>query len=168
MTKEKNKKYAYGLDLSMTCSGIAVFDMDTFEPVLVTSITTNAKEEWGDRLFAQKDYIEDIVEQYPPTIIYFERGFTQFNTATQVIFRVVGVFNETLREYPQEYIVPGTIKKKLHGKGNCSKEALQKVIASEFPQIDFQNTDESDAVGVVVAGLVMNHKMKWVAPHTPK
>lgn len=32
---KKNKKYIYGLDLSMSNSGIAIFNLDTYKPVTI-------------------------------------------------------------------------------------------------------------------------------------
>lgn len=157
----KVSRYAYGLDLSMTCSGIAIFDIDTFEPVLVTSISPSAKGEHGDKLHEQREYMEEIISQYPPEVVYYEKGFSRFNTATQVVFRVVGVFNELLREYPLDYFAPTSVKKEITGNGKASKELLQSTIAERYPQIEFSNTDESDAVGVVLTGLIKNHKMDW-------
>lgn len=158
------KRYAYGLDLSMTCSGIAIIDMDTLEPVLVTSIAPSTKGEHGDKLHEQREYMQEIVAQYPPTEVFYEKGFSRFNTATQVVFRVVGVFNELLKDYPLDYFAPTSVKKEITGKGNCTKEELQKVLADKFPQIDFNNTDESDAVGVVYTGMIKNHEMEWILP----
>lgn len=163
-----SKRYAYGLDLSMTCSGIAIFDMDTLEPVLVTSISPSNKGEHGNKLHEQREYMKEIIEQYPPEVCYYEKGFSRFNTATQVVFRVVGVFNELLRDYPLAYFAPTSVKKEITGKGNCSKERLLEVLAERYPEINFSNTDESDAVGVVITGLIKEHKMEWDAPDKPK
>lgn len=158
------ERYAYGLDISMSTSGIAIFNMDTLKPVLVTSITTNDKSEHGHRLNEQRCYMKTIATEYKPTVIFIEKGFTRHNTATQVIFRTVGVYNELLRNFPQEYLAPSTVKKAITGNGRASKELLQEVLTERYPEINFSNEDESDAVGVVLCGLIQQYGMKWELP----
>jgi len=156
-----DKRYAYGLDLSMSCSGIAIVDMDTLQPVHTISIKTNDKLCHGERLHHQREIMKRIVEKFPPEVVFYEKGFTNFNTATQVIFRVVGVFNELLKDYKTEYFAPATVKKVITGNGKGTKELLRDKLLERYPQIKFNNTDESDALGVVFTGLIKKYKMKW-------
>lgn len=148
----------------MSTSGIAIFDMDTLEPVLVTSITTDEKTEHGHRLNEQRNYMKEIATEYTPTVIFIEKGFTRHNTATQVIFRTVGVYNELLRHFPQEYLAPSTVKKAITGNGRAPKDLLQQVLSERYPEISFNNEDESDAVGVVLCGLIQQYNMEWELP----
>lgn len=156
-----NKRYIYGLDLSMVTSGIAIVDFDTLEPVLATSVSTDPKEDHGDRLHEQRNFMKGLIKKYPPERVYLEKGFTQFNTATQVIYRVVGVYNELLKDYPQEYYAPTTVKKTIGGNGRCSKEELQEALLERYPNTEFENTDASDALGVCYTGLIKSKRMKW-------
>ena len=85
-------KYIYGLDLSMSNTGVTVYDLELGEVVFITSITTkdmkNLTDEFtfGARLERIYEKLALIKEEYPPEIVVIERGFTRFNHSTQVIF----------------------------------------------------------------------------------
>lgn len=145
----------------MSNSGISIFNIDTFESVHITSIETNPKQEHGKRLHTQREFIRELIDEYPPYEVAIEKGFTRFNNATQVIFRVVGIFNEVLHKYPQFYYAPTTVKKIITGNGQAKKELLIDAILKRYPDIKFANTDESDSFGVGITHLVKVHKMKW-------
>lgn len=157
----KNKKYIYGLDLSMSNSGIAIFDLNTFKPVLITSISTNAKNEHGKRLHTQREYTKKIIKKYPPYEVAIERGFSRFNKATQTIFKVHGIYNELFHNQKQFYYRPNTIKKVVGGHGHATKQKIQAKILRRYPDIKFNNDDESDAFAVAVCHLIKKHDMKW-------
>lgn len=166
MTREmiyisKDIKYLWGLDLSMSNSGIVIFNIDTFEPVHITSIKTNDKQEHGERLHTQREFVKELINKYPPYEVAIEKGFTRFNNATQTIYRVVGVFNEILHKYNQYYYAATTIKKLVGGNGKASKELVQKSILKKYPNIEFDNEDQSDAFGVCISHLIKKYKMKW-------
>jgi len=142
----------------MNCSGIAIINMDTLEPIHITSIKTNDKLDHGYRLHQQREFMKPIIKKYPPEVVFYEKGFTNFNVATQVIFRVVGVFNELLKDYKTEYLAPTTVKKTITSNGKSSKEVLQKALIKKYPNVKFKNTDESDALAVVYTGMIKNIK----------
>lgn len=154
-------KYLYGLDLSMSNTGIAIFNIDTCEPIHITSIKTNDKKEYGDRLHVQREYMENLIDKYPPYEIAIEQGFTMHNKSTQVIYRVHGIAQELFHEYPQFYYAPTTVKKLISGNGRASKEVVQDSILKRYPDIKFDNEDQSDAVGVACSHLITKHKLKW-------
>ena len=154
-------RYLYGLDLSMTNTGIAIFDIDTYQPVLITSVSTNDKDEYGNRLYTQREYMKKLIKEYPPNEIAIEKGFTKFNTATQVVYRVHGVTQEVFHEYSQWYYAPTTIKKVITGNGKSNKDVVQASILKKYPNLDFANNDESDATGIALTHLIKKHKMKW-------
>lgn len=156
-----NIRYLYGLDLSMANTGIAIFDIDTYEPIVITSIATKDKDEHGDRLHTQREYMKDLISKYPPYEVAIEKGFTMHNTSTQVIYRVHGVAQELFHEYPQTYYAPTTVKKLITGNGKANKDIVQKYILKEYPYIEFENTDESDAVAIGLSHLIKKHKLKW-------
>lgn len=153
-------KYLYGLDLSMSNTGIAIFDIDTYEPILITSVATKDKEEYGERLHTQREYMKELIEKYSPYEIAIERGFTRFNTSTQVVYRVHGVTNELFHDYPQFYYAPNQVKKIVAGNGQAKKEVVQKAILKKYPNLEFANDDESDAFSIGICHLIKKHKMK--------
>lgn len=154
-------KYIYGLDLSMSCTGVAICDASTFDIVYVGSIKTDAKKPHGHRLGQQRDFILGLMDKYPPQEISIEQGFTRNNKSTQVIFRVHGVFNEAFKEFVQYYYAPTTVKKQVARTGQATKEAVAKHIKRKLPNIEFKNEDESDAIGVLLTHLILEHNYKF-------
>ena len=152
--------YLYAFDLGMSSPGMTIFDLKTHEPIMITSIKTNAKEEHGQRLFAIKMHFAKNIKKYPPSEIAIERGFSKHNIATQVTFRVHGVINEMFKDIPQFYYPPTTVKKSLLV-GNATKEAIRKEIEKKYPKIKFNNEDESDSFAVGLCHLIEKHGMKW-------
>ncbi len=145
----------------MTCTGVAIFNLDTFEPVLITSISTNEKLDHGERLHTIREYIKNLIDKYPPYEVSIEKGFTMHNTSTQVIYRVHGVTNELFHEYRQYYYAPTTVKKLVGKHGQAKKGVVQQYILKRYPSIKFDNEDQSDAAGVAISHLIEKHKMKW-------
>ncbi len=156
-----NKKYIYGLDLSMANSGISIFNLNTYKPVLITSVSTNAKDEHGKRLHTQREYMKELIEKHPPYEIAIERSFTRFNNATQILYRCHGVVNELFYNYPQFYYAPNAIKKIITGNGQSNKSIVAKKILEKYPYLKFANNDESDATAIAICHLIKKHKMKW-------
>jgi crossover junction endodeoxyribonuclease RuvC len=154
-----SKKYIYGIDVSMSNTGISIFNLDTSQPVLVTSIATNSKYTYGVRLHTIRNYIKDLIKQYKPYEVAIEQGFSKFNTSTQVSYRVHGVIQELLKDYPQFYYPPKTIKSIITGNGNANKKLVQDCILKKYPNINFSNFDESDAMGVAICHLIKHHKL---------
>lgn len=145
----------------MANTGIAIFNIDTYKPVLITSISTNNKEEYGDRLHKQREGMRDLINKYPPYEVAIEKGFTMHNTSTQVIYRVHGCANELFHEYEQFYYAPTTVKKDVTGSGKATKEIVMKEINKRYPDIEFSNTDQSDAFAVGVSHLIKKYKLEW-------
>ena len=145
----------------MKCTGITIFDIDTFEPIKITSIKPNAKQEHGDRLHTIREYLKELIIQYPPYEVAIERGFTLHNISTQVSYRVHGVINELFHEYKQFYYAPTTVKLAITKNGKAKKDVVQNSILKKYPDITFANEDESDAFAVSLSHLIKEHKMDW-------
>ena len=145
----------------MSNTGIAIFDLNNKKPIVITSIKSNPKNTYGIRLHTIRQYIKELVNQYPPCEVAIEQGFSRFNTSTQVTYRVHGVVNELLKDYPQIYYPPKTVKKIITGNGNADKKLVQGSILKRYPNINFSNDDESDACGVAIVHLIKKYKMGW-------
>ncbi len=152
-------KYLYAFDLSMSCTGIAIFDLDTYKPVHISSIKTNNKDTYGVRLHVIREYIKGLIKQYPPYEVAIERGFSRFNNSTQVTYRVHGVINELLKDYEQCYYPPKDVKATILN-GNASKKQVQEKIKKLYPEIKFNNEDESDAFAVGLTHLKKKYELK--------
>lgn len=147
------RKYLYGIDPSMSCTGVELFDMETFKPIFNTSIKTNDKDTHGVRLGHIKKFLEDLTEKYPPEEIAIERGFSRFNTSTQVVYRVHGVINETFKHLDQKYYPSKKVKAAV-ATGDSSKKIVRERISVVYPHIIFANDDESDACATGITHLV--------------
>ena len=157
-----NITYIHAYDLSMDSTGFCIFD-ENMNPVLIDSIPTNKKQSHGKRLKVINDKMIQLKKEYPTEIISIERGFSRFNMATQVIYRVHGVCNLTFYDCEQVYYPPKTIKETILN-GSATKKQIQEVIKSKYPNIVFKNEDESDAFAVGLTYFIKTGKMKWDKP----
>lgn len=152
-------KYIYGLDLSMSCSGVTIYDLDSKSFVIVDSIKTKDKDQHGTRLHMQRNFLEDYMKEYPPYEVAIEKGFSRFNKSTQVVFRVHGVANELYHEYEQYYYTPNMVKKTITENGRASKEEVASEIIKKYPELRFNNDDESDSCAVLLTHLKKRYKV---------
>jgi len=163
MAKKKKfptEGYLYAFDLSMSCTGLVIFDITTLNPVKIMSTETNDKLEHGERLNVFREEWSKVIKEYTPTEVTIERGFSRFNTSTQVIYRVHGVCNELFSSYPQTYYPPKSVKEAIL-KGDASKAKVRERIEKEYPDLNFNNEDESDAFAVGLTHLIKTKRLIW-------
>lgn len=166
-------RFIYGLDLSLASTGIVIFDSVSKEFVYIGHINTDKvkkqKATYHNALKLKYIYEEltKLKELYPPKEVIIERGFSRFNTATQVIYRVHGVANFCFHEVNQTYYPPKTVKEAII-KGDASKEVVQKCINARYNDIPFSNEDESDAFAILLTHLIKTGLVKWVKPKVKK
>jgi len=147
---EVNKKYVVALDLSLSNSGVCIFDENGI-PVDVFSIPTNTKHSHGERLKTIADSLTNVKEKYNITAIVLEKGFSLHNLSTQAIFKVTGIANYIFWEYEQIYYAPSSVKKIVSGNGKTDKIGIRKIVENKFPYLKIENEDQSDAVSVGMA-----------------
>ena len=150
------EKYIYGFDLSMSNTGISIFDLQG-NFIKVCSVATKDRDSHGKRLKVIADYILELKEIYPAKIIVIERAFSRFNTATAVIFRVHGLVQYLFHDTIQIYYPPKLIKAELLG-GKATKKQIQDEIIRRYPDIKFENEDESDAMSVSLTYFARRNK----------
>jgi Holliday junction resolvasome RuvABC endonuclease subunit len=153
-------EYLYALDISMENTGVAIFDLNTYDPIHITSIATKKKDSHGKRLYHIAHELIALKKQYPPNKVVIERGFSRFNTSTQVIYRVHGLINFLFHDVEQVYYPPKKIKEAII-KGDASKKLVRQVIEKKYPDIEFANEDESDAVSIGLCYLIKNELIHW-------
>lgn len=158
--------YIYGLDLSMSSTGIAVYDTKKKEFVHISSIDTtkilakNHKENFdGVRLKKIYNELCEIRDKYEPSFVAIERGFTLHNTVTQILYRVHGVANLAFADYPQIYYTPKSIKSTIYD-GTADKEEIANVIEKRT-NAEFSNFDESDACAIALTYAIKEDIIKW-------
>lgn len=166
------RRLLYGLDISLKNTGITIYDFDTKEFILVDSFNTEkiyaTKENKGLHLNAVKlrkisDWIEGIIDEYPPYIVSIERMFSRFPLETQAIAKATGVVQELLWNVPQYLYPPKQVKATLiHG--DATKEDLQIAINAIYNDIKFRNEDESDSFAVALTFLIEHELFDWEKP----
>jgi Holliday junction resolvasome RuvABC endonuclease subunit len=144
-------KYIWGLDLSMSNSGVAI--LDGCKPVFIGSIPTKDKDTHGVRLKYIYDYLDALKDKYPPEVVCIERGFSRYNTSTAVLYRVHGCVNMLFYDVKQIYYPPKKVKEAIV-KGTAKKEEIMNKILEWFPYLDFHCDDESDALAVALTYLI--------------
>jgi len=143
----KKKTYIYALDLSLNSTGICIFTNDG-KFIKAFTIDTHAEKETRLKLKVIGDYFTTIMEKYPPEKIIIEQGFYRFNRSTQQLFKVQGIASYIFYKYEQIYYPASTIKKVITGKGNATKKAVKDTILEKYPDVKFENYDQSDAYAV--------------------
>jgi len=151
------KKYVWGLDLSLSNSGMAIFTMQGI-PKVCFNIPTSPKLIYSQRLKIIGDKILETIETYPPSIIVFEQGFYKFIRATQALYRVQGTVMYLLADCEQYFYSPATIKKVVVGSGRASKEEVKTKIEKLYPDLIVSNLDQSDAVATGLTYFIKKSK----------
>ena len=166
-------KYLFGLDLSLACTGVTIYDLEKREFVYIGSINTEKVKKKKDlyhngiKLKHIYDYLEELKEKYPPSIVAIERGFSRFPTATQVIYRTHGITNLLFHDVNQLYYPPKTVKEAIY-KGDATKAQVQKIIKNNFVDVEFANEDESDSFAVALTYLIKEGLIEFEKPIVEK
>jgi len=135
-------EYIWAFDLSMDDSGIVIFDKQE-NPIYITSIKTNEKQSHGKRLKFIADKILELREKYPTDTIVIERGFSRFNTSTQVIYRVHGLIQYLFYDCEQIYYPPKKVKSFILN-GNATKKQIREEIKKRYPNVEFSKIEKKN------------------------
>lgn len=166
------KFYIWGLDLSLTNTGVVIYEASGREFLHIGHINTDKVKKKASlyhnalKLKYIYDELDKLKELYPPTVIAIERGFSRFNTATQTIFRVHGLVNYMFNDIAQIYYPPKTVKEAII-KGDATKKVVQDAINLRY-DVEFNDEDESDAFAVLITYLIKNELIEWVKPKLEK
>jgi Holliday junction resolvasome RuvABC endonuclease subunit len=144
----------------MEQSGVTIFDLESLKPIHIDSFKTNDKHTHGKRLLHIWNECKKLKQQYPPMEISIERGFSRFNTSTQVIYRTHGIINLLFHDVKQTYYPPKTVKEAII-RGDATKKFVQQMIQVAYPEVEFKNEDESDSFAVGLTWLIKNNKVEW-------
>ena len=153
------KEYVIAIDISLSSTGVAIFNLDGSIKKLIT-IETNSKDETQIRLKKIADEMFNIKKKYKPKIVIMERGFYRYNTSTEQVFRAHGIMNYVFWDIEQVYYHSTTIRKIVAGKGNLKKEQVRDYILSKYNNVTFLNYDESDSFAVGLTWFINNGILK--------
>ena len=135
------------LDLSLSCTGVAIFDKNQ-NVIFTDTIPTDSKDEYAYRLKIIADKIDYLATRYPPSVVVIERGFSRYHLSSEALWRVQGVAILMLWEYKQIFYSPSTVKKCLTGRGNSSKDEVKGAVLKIYPNLKIETNDISDAIGL--------------------
>jgi Holliday junction resolvasome RuvABC endonuclease subunit len=149
--------YIWGMDLALSCTGIAIFE-ENGNPIKTLSISTSTKNgEHGRRLKMIADTLLELRKQYPPSLIVLESGFSRHAVSTQVLFKLRGLVDYLFYDIKEIVYAPSSIKKIITGNGRSEKSLVQQCILKKFPNMIFENEDESDATGAILCWFIENN-----------
>jgi Holliday junction resolvasome RuvABC endonuclease subunit len=152
--------YIWGMDLSLSCTGISIFE-ENGNPIKTLSIPTSIKNgEHGRRLKIIADILLELRKQYPPNLIVLESGFSRHAVSTQVLFKLRGLVDYLFYDIKEVVYAPSSIKKIITGNGRSDKSLVQQCILKKFPNMIFENEDESDATGAILCWFIENNLIK--------
>jgi len=158
--KKPKQTFVYALDISLSSTGVAIFT-NNGKYVECSSIDTTKEKDLREKLVMIGKAYKECIKKYVPSIVIMEQGFSKYNISTQMIFRCIGVTNYIFSKYEQVVIPSTTIKKLITGKGNAKKQEVRDFILKDYPNIKFQNFDESDAYAVGLAFFIQTNVIKW-------
>ena len=140
-------KFVWGCDLSLSNTGIAIFD-EQGTPIKVFSIKTESKDNYNVRLKIIGKILLRYKKLYPPEHMVIENAFTRFNKATQALYRVRGIVEYLFWDTPMTFLSPASIKKIITGSGKAEKTDVENTIRKLYPSVEISNNDISDALAI--------------------
>lgn len=149
------EKYILCFDLSLSNTGIAIFD-DSGTCVELLSIGTDKEKTHPLKLRKIEQAMRKLKKKYNPKEIIIEESFTRFNKSTQAIFKVRGVTELIFWDTPQTFYHATSVRKEILGHGNLKKEHLRSYILEKYPNVSFEDYDQSDAFGLGLCHLKKN------------
>lgn len=177
-------KYIWGLDLSLECTGLAIFDFHEDKFVAIDHCYTGKVKPLTDgldllslRLHLISQVIDKYMVKFPPSMVGIERLFIhpKHKLSAEVNYRVHGVINKMLYDIPQIYYPPTTLKATII-KGNLPKPYIKHSLLSEFDHLKkmfnhenygtrknpkWADEDEADAVSACVTLMEKNGLRPW-------
>lgn len=149
--------YVWALDISLSNTGVCIFDLNGI-PVKLFSISTDARCEHKERLKTIADSLLENRKIYPTETVVLESGFFRFIKSTQAIYKVIGLVTYLFNDCEQILYPPSSVKKIVSGNGETNKEGIRKIVSKKFPELSFDDNDQSDAVGIGMCYFSMKDK----------
>jgi len=157
--KKKGFERLLCLDLSLNSTGFVVLDVNrkTSELLIqkIGTTDTTKKKDWGEKyeiIYNQMVYLRESVI---PDSLIIERPFMRFEIPTRALLGALGMVRLAFKGFKEPvFISPNHIKKILGGHGHAKKYMVKERLEEMFPEVEFRNDDESDALGVAVTYLI--------------
>jgi Holliday junction resolvasome RuvABC endonuclease subunit len=150
-----------GIDLSLTCTGIALcIETSRGTKMITDTVTSKGKRaaslvdrharltELGNAILHHAGVCDLAVIEVPA---FSRLGGSPVDRHALWWFVVGGLIR---REVPVAAIVPTSLKLAITGKGNCDKAAVAAAMVRLWPDTDVTSSDVSDAAGLAHLGAV--------------
>ena len=143
-----------GLDLSLTSTGVAVYDEDT------DCITTDVIKTCNKHTDTERYYtiLHRISNYFISKNVFFIEGYSfgSFSKSSSMskLIELGGIikYDLWLKGVPYIKVPPTTLKKFITGKGNAKKEDIKLAVYKKYGR-EFKTSDEADAFSLVVLGI---------------
>lgn len=145
-----------GIDPGLGTTGYGIIEGKTFKLIEAGVIRTRANTPIQDRLKKIFDSINDIIEEYSPTVLVLEKIYSHYKHpatailmghARAVICLACGMNNIKLINYPST-----KIKKTITGNGHASKRQVQRMVQGALKlKIAPEPVDVSDALAIAMS-----------------
>ncbi len=148
-----------GIDPSISKLGWAVIS-DGGSYIASGRFVTKSSQTTSCRLLEIYNFISnDIIKKFQPKVIAIETGFLKKDmAAVEKLSYVRSIIMLLSAKAHTEFIeiAPKSIKKTITGTGNATKEQVRDMIMRIFTNIEIENFDESDAIGIAYSGYITN------------
>ena len=134
-----------GADLGIANLGISCFNSTDLEVLFTKNFNTNSKTEHRFRLKQIEDFINEVISNYKPEVVIYEKNYCQLSDAGSALINVEGILLTTTTKYDFIKVVSNysakQVKKKITTNGNASK--LDMILAANKL---FKLTNKNDHV----------------------
>lgn len=116
-------------------------------------ITTNEKQSMGDRLNRIFNDLNEICNEFKPSLMAVEKIFVNINPESSLKLgqaRGISFLTASIQKIPVKEYSANQIKKSIVGYGHASKKQIMKMLNQLYPQISFVNEDSADAIAVAI------------------
>jgi len=155
-------KRILGLDISLSSTGFAIIDVDTqtceCSVLKIGSTNTTKVKGRGRKLRLIHEQMVYLRDKYSPEVVVAEQPFSKHHKSTQAIYQATGIVQLVFSEHDIIWYAPGSLKKAVTQSGVSDKKTVADTLEGIFEGIEFQNDDESDAVGVVVTHIELSEE----------
>jgi crossover junction endodeoxyribonuclease RuvC len=157
METEEDIALIIGLDLSLTSTGISVYNVED-DDITTFTVKTRPTSIMLARYETILSAIRDTDHFVTPRTRYFIEGYSigsfAKSTAMTNLIELGGIVRFQLYKGGREYVdVPPTVLKKfVTGKGNGKKEDMKLGLYKKYRR-EFPNSDEADAFALMLMGM---------------
>ncbi|WP_198041916.1 crossover junction endodeoxyribonuclease RuvC [Paenibacillus larvae] len=154
------KEFLYAFDISLSRTGLVIFNLNTFDPVVITSFPTKEGLSYGKRLNIIFKGVSKHLQELPASVVVLEDVFIRHNNSSKVLCMAQGLIRWMFKDKKQYCYMPKTCKATiLHG--NATKKQIQNTLLLKYPDINFSNEDESDAFSIGLTYFIKEKRMHW-------